>query len=1001
MAGSITSITLQDSNANGKINSIVILFSANVQFENATDDLTTSTASLLDDFTVMDGAGAVTISSMTENPAGTLTLALSEADTDLTVNTSNSTMEVSYTDPGDATVIEYAADTSDIVITTGDAGGAQVAEADGAAPAYISSAYKDITVVDGTIDRLDITFSETVTLDEWDDADWTIVGGTVVLANESAGATNAADIRLTVSATAATTGGASAPTVAYTAAGGTANSVHDAGNNNTGDIAAQNISDGAAPFILSGTFTEGADNDGKVEAVVLTVSADTGLACTAFTGATDLTVGTAGSITLAAAVGDSCADNNTSTFTITMATGGTANITGGTTAPVVTYTQPTSGLEDGAGNDVPTKAGLTLTDATAPILVSVTRNTSSSKNILTFVYSEPLTIKYDGSNEITTGNNHASHASLGNMTTAGTITGLGSFATAGSLVIPTLLNNVGVVKTATVTTLTVTLGSGTDAYIQSGTTESQVAGNFTVVESAENVVEDAVGLKVNTSQAVVAITATANWDYTRPTITDVKLYDNYLSNSLTAGGTFASGRDGRADTLVFTASETLATVTDGATTRDDWTITSTSGEYGASMTVVKASATGTTYTLVFSGANIYYSLGTLTVTYATTSHSFQNSAGVTIAPSTLTAKVCSYGYVCTGGGVNYALITSQMSAPDAGDTTAPSSPTAITAVQDGATVKLTWTDPTATDLKEVIIYRGKNGLAATKYATVLKGVGTYTDSDVAVGDVLEYLLKAVDTSYNVSKISSAVPITVTKVEEEVAAPEEETPAEEELTPEEEVPAEEVGAEEEITEEETGAEEEVEEEVPFIPVVSAPVYDVPATHWAKESIDAVRAEGWMVAKKAGKFMLEDNMTRAEAAKVIAAALGSGVLGANDVASNLPFKDVAKTQWYAPYVSYIWKLGIVSTKDAFEPGRLVNRAELFVMILKAKGVKIEAAKLTTAFADIPSGKWFDTVATVVYNEGLCTGKPRNGKNYFAGADNVTRGEAAVMFAGAFLE
>ena len=127
--------------------------------------------------------------------------------------------------------------------------GASAVAIDGAAPAYVSSAYKDMNT-DGTIDRLDITFSETVTLNEWDDADWTITAGTVALTNETAGVAVGADVRLTLTGTVNVTGGAMAPTVAYTAAGGTSNSVND-GTNNTGNISAQNITDGAAPIIIS------------------------------------------------------------------------------------------------------------------------------------------------------------------------------------------------------------------------------------------------------------------------------------------------------------------------------------------------------------------------------------------------------------------------------------------------------------------------------------------------------------------------------------------------------------------------------------------------------------------------------------------------------------------------------------------------------------------------------------------------------------------------------
>ncbi len=129
--------------------------------------------------------------------------------------------------------------------------------------------------------------------------------------------------------------------------------------------------DGAAPVILSASYLD-TNGNGTVDAVRYVTSTDTGLVCTAYSGTAGMTITTAGTVTIAKNASDSCATNGTSTFTITLATVGATNLTGGATAPVLNYNQPGNGLEDGAGNDVPTSGSLTVTDGAKPVPITAT-----------------------------------------------------------------------------------------------------------------------------------------------------------------------------------------------------------------------------------------------------------------------------------------------------------------------------------------------------------------------------------------------------------------------------------------------------------------------------------------------------------------------------------------------------------------------------------------------------------------------------------------------------
>jgi 5'-nucleotidase / UDP-sugar diphosphatase len=198
------------------------------------------------------------------------------------------------------------------------------------------------------------------------------------------------------------------------------------------------------------------------------------------------------------------------------------------------------------------------------------------------------------------------------------------------------------------------------------------------------------------------------------------------------------------------------------------------------------------------------------------------------------------------------------------------------------------------------------------------------------------------------------------------------------------------------------EEETQKDTSHTNVVEpAPVNDVPESHWAHSEVGKVRSAGFMVAKKPGEFRLADSMSRAEAATVIAKALGSGELTPSPTDTPSAFSDIAQDAWYAPYVAFVLERDIVELRDTFEPVRQINRAELYVMIMKARGIEIDETGATDHFSDIPGGTWFDTVAAAAFKAGLAQGKPRGSAFYFAGGENVTRAEAAVMLSKAFLD
>ncbi len=245
-----------------------------------------------------------------------------------------------------------------------------VEPAKAAALAPLTVTYRDVGG-NGEVETIRLTFTD-VTACTYEAGDWAVgvagtVGVTGVTGFSNAGsciADDFIDVTVTVSTT-DTTGGAVNPRLDYTDAGVAGSVVADANQ----DAANFTATDLAPPLVLTATYLDN-DGSGEVDRVRLNTTTDVGIVCTAFAGGVDFTVGTAGDVGVAAAGGDTCASNGTSTVTITLATAGTTDTTGGTTAPVVSYTQPGNGVEDGAGNDLPTAAGVTVADGAAPIIVN-------------------------------------------------------------------------------------------------------------------------------------------------------------------------------------------------------------------------------------------------------------------------------------------------------------------------------------------------------------------------------------------------------------------------------------------------------------------------------------------------------------------------------------------------------------------------------------------------------------------------------------------------------
>ena len=160
-------------------------------------------------------------------------------------------------------------------------------------------------------------------------------------------------------------------------------------------------------------------------------------------------------------------------------------------------------------------------------------------------------------------------------------------------------------------------------------------------------------------------------------------------------------------------------------------------------------------------------------------------------------------------------------------------------------------------------------------------------------------------------------------------------------------------------------------------------DVPDSQWFSAYVNELAEAGILDTTKK-TFNPGANLNRAEAVKLLVEAFE--LEGETEVS----FKDVKSTDWYAGYVKTAVANGVVSgyADGTFKGGNNINRAEWAKVVVLA--ADLPECEDFSMFSDVKSTDWFATYAATAYCNGVMAGK--NGK--FAGADLATRAEAAKM-------
>lgn len=183
------------------------------------------------------------------------------------------------------------------------------------------------------------------------------------------------------------------------------------------------------------------------------------------------------------------------------------------------------------------------------------------------------------------------------------------------------------------------------------------------------------------------------------------------------------------------------------------------------------------------------------------------------------------------------------------------------------------------------------------------------------------------------------------------------------------------------------------------IISAPVdtistkisfSDVPTSHWAYNSITNLVDLGYVSGYPNGTYGIEKEVTRGEAASIIARWMrGTGKIVEKETYNN-PFADVPSTYWASKNILEVVDAGYMGGKGngKFEPLATVTRAEMATILVNVLDVE---KKADYQFHDVASTYWASEYIKTAYSHGLVNGV---GNYKFNPTGKVTRAQYAVF-------
>lgn len=171
-----------------------------------------------------------------------------------------------------------------------------------------------------------------------------------------------------------------------------------------------------------------------------------------------------------------------------------------------------------------------------------------------------------------------------------------------------------------------------------------------------------------------------------------------------------------------------------------------------------------------------------------------------------------------------------------------------------------------------------------------------------------------------------------------------------------------------------------------PTQAATFTDVPPTHWAYEAVNEISTRGLVNGYPDGTYRLNQPVTRAQAAKIVALAINAKP----SATFKSRFQDVSPAHAAYDHIRALTERGMFTNEDKFQPNKPLTRAEMSKMFALGYKIIIDGND-KISFIDVAKQNHYHGYITALAELGITT-TPAGGE--FKPNDNVSRAHIAAF-------